>query len=82
MYQYSSFMVTSTADEESRPIFRDLYTVGGYDEGYFFSHMGGRIIYTLTHFDMYFVYFLFVLMLETFKTAMCIVIHRLGVIAY
>jgi hypothetical protein len=70
MYRYSPFMVTSTTDGESRPIYGGPYMVGGYGEGYFFLHMGGYIIYgldlhlllrrsTLTHFDMYFVYFHF-----------------------
>jgi hypothetical protein len=37
MYQYSLFMVTSSADGESRPIYGGLYTIGGYGEEYFFS---------------------------------------------
>jgi hypothetical protein len=36
MYKYSLFMVTSSADVASRPIYEDLYTVEGYNEGYFF----------------------------------------------
>jgi hypothetical protein len=36
MYRYASFVVTSLADGKQRPIYKDLYTTGGYDEGYFF----------------------------------------------
>jgi hypothetical protein len=37
MYKYSPFVVTTSADGASRPIYGGLYKVGGYDEGYFFS---------------------------------------------
>jgi hypothetical protein len=37
MYMYSLFMITSSADGASRPIYGGLYTVGGYGEEYFFS---------------------------------------------
>jgi hypothetical protein len=36
MYRYAPFMVTSSTAGEQRPIYRDLYTIGGYGEGYFF----------------------------------------------
>jgi hypothetical protein len=36
MYWYTPFMVTSAAGGASRPIYGDLYTIGGYGEGYFF----------------------------------------------
>jgi hypothetical protein len=36
MYKYSSFVVTSSEDAASRPIYGGLYMVGGYGEGYFF----------------------------------------------
>jgi hypothetical protein len=59
-----------------------------------FFHMDGSIIYgldlhlllrrsTLTHFDMYFVYFRLVGFLRLVRTAVCIlVMQRLGVFAY
>jgi hypothetical protein len=37
MYQYASFVITSSAVGESLPIYGDLYTIGGYGEEYFFS---------------------------------------------
>jgi hypothetical protein len=37
MYQYAPFVVTSSADGESRPIYGGLHTVGCYGEEYFFS---------------------------------------------
>jgi hypothetical protein len=36
MYRYSPFMVTSSADGESRPIYEGLYMIEGYDEEFFF----------------------------------------------
>nr|XP_051203681.1 uncharacterized protein LOC127317199 [Lolium perenne] len=36
MYGDSSFVVASSAYGEPRPIYRGLYTIGGYGEGYFF----------------------------------------------
>jgi hypothetical protein len=36
MYRYFSFVVTSSADGESRHVYGDLYTIGGYSERYFF----------------------------------------------
>jgi hypothetical protein len=36
IYRYSPSVVTSSADGTSPPIYRGLYTVGGYGEGYFF----------------------------------------------
>jgi hypothetical protein len=36
MYRYSPFMVTSSADGESQPIYGGLYMVRDYGEGYFF----------------------------------------------
>jgi hypothetical protein len=38
MYKYAPFVVTSSTAEESRPIYEDLYTIGGYGEGYFSPH--------------------------------------------
>jgi hypothetical protein len=38
MYRYSPFMVTSTTVGESRLIYGDLYTVGGYGGDSFFPH--------------------------------------------
>jgi hypothetical protein len=37
IYRYSPFVVTSSANGESHPIYGDLYTIEGYGEGYFFS---------------------------------------------
>jgi hypothetical protein len=36
MYSYASFVVTSSAAGEQRPVYGGLYTTGGYGEGYFF----------------------------------------------
>jgi hypothetical protein len=36
MYQYATFVVTSSSDRESRPIYRNLYMIEGYNEEYFF----------------------------------------------
>nr|XP_045089534.1 uncharacterized protein LOC123497248 [Aegilops tauschii subsp. strangulata] len=36
MYRDSSFMVLSTTRGESRPVYGDVYTIGGYGEGYFY----------------------------------------------
>jgi hypothetical protein len=33
---YAPFVVTSSEGGESRPIYGDLYMIGGYSEGYFF----------------------------------------------
>jgi hypothetical protein len=35
MYQYVPFVVTYSADRESRPIYRGLYTIERHGEGYF-----------------------------------------------
>jgi hypothetical protein len=36
VYWYSPFVVISTEGGASRPIFGGLFTVGGYNDGYFF----------------------------------------------
>jgi hypothetical protein len=62
MYLYTPFVVTSSADGESRPIYGGLYTIGGYDGGYFSPHGWTTFIFLgdlqLLDIDMYFAYFL------------------------
>jgi hypothetical protein len=38
VYQYYLFIVVSTSFGESRPVYGGLFTVGGYDDGYFFKY--------------------------------------------
>jgi hypothetical protein len=38
MYWYAPFVVTFSAAGKLRPIYRDLYTISGYGEGYFFQY--------------------------------------------
>jgi hypothetical protein len=38
VYQYYLFIVVSTSFGESRPVYGGLFTVGGYDDGYFFQY--------------------------------------------
>jgi hypothetical protein len=47
MYRYSPFVVTSSVDGESRPVYGGFYTIIGNDKEYFFPYMGGHIIYGL-----------------------------------
>jgi hypothetical protein len=37
VYQYSPFIVISIACGELRPVYGDMFIVGGYNEEYFFS---------------------------------------------
>jgi hypothetical protein len=67
MYQYTPFVVISSANREPQPIYGGLYTIGGL-RGILFSYMGGRIInglvrhyflrrFIIARYDMYFACF-------------------------